>query len=86
MLSYDQLDLPFPLVRRIAAWQRDFDNTMNPPDDMGSDPWWDCHRKEEIEIAKLLQEVLGESPVVKLHRKQGWVSVDEIERAKVGEA
>lgn len=86
MLSYDQLDLPFPLVRRIAAWQRDFDNTMNPPDEMGSDAWWDCHRKEEIETAKLLQEVLGENPVVKLHRKQGWVSVDEIVQAKVGEA
>ena len=30
-LDYDLLDLPFPLVKRIAAWQQDYDATMNPP-------------------------------------------------------
>lgn len=31
-LHYDLLDLPFPLVRRIARWQQDFDDTVTPPD------------------------------------------------------
>jgi hypothetical protein len=41
MLSYDQLDLPFALVRRIAAWQREFNTTLNLPDN-GDDLWWNA--------------------------------------------
>jgi hypothetical protein len=32
MLGYDWLDVPFPLVQRIAAWQRDFDDMATPPE------------------------------------------------------
>ena len=80
-LGYDLLDLPFPLVRHIAAWQRDYDDTMNPPD-MGDEAWWERHEQEAIDLAKALQTTLGENTVVKLHRKQGWMSVDEAVRVE----
>ena len=63
MLPYDLLDLPFPIVRRIAAWQRDYDDTMNPPH-MGDDAWWDLHEKEALEIARSLQAALGPTVAV----------------------
>lgn len=76
MLGYDLLDLPFPLVRRIAAWQRDYDDTMNPPD-MGDDAWWACHRQEALDLGKALQTAVGENTIVKLYRNQRWMSVGE---------
>lgn len=79
MLGYDLLDLPFPLVRRIAAWQRDFDDTVMPPDE-GSDEWWDRHQAEKIEIAKALQAALGPEVAVKLYRHGGWLTIDHITR------
>ena len=84
MLAYDLLDLPFSLVRRISAWQRDFDETENPPT-TGDDAWWERHEQEEISIATALQADLGACPVVKLYRKDGWLSVDEINRSEGGE-
>jgi hypothetical protein len=84
MLGYDDLDLPFPLVRRIAAWQRDFDDTITPPDEGGED-WWERHAQEEIEIAKALQSTLGSDLVVKLYRREGWLPVDQIAGAEGGE-
>lgn len=84
MLAYDLLDLPFSLVRRISAWQRDFDETENPPA-TGDDAWWERHEQEEISIATALQAALGACPVVKLYRKDGWLSVDEINRSEGGE-
>lgn len=85
MLGYDLLDLPFPLVRRIAAWQRDYDDTVTPPDE-GSDAWWDHHAVEEIEIAKSLQASLGSEVAVKLYRRGGWSTVDQIAHAEGGES
>lgn len=81
MLGYDLLDLPFPLVRRIAAWQCDFEHTVSPPD-KGSDEWRSRHGDEAIAIAKELQAALGANTLVKLYRKQGWMSVDEVARAE----
>lgn len=83
MLGYDLLDLPFPLVRRIAAWQRDYDDTVTPPDE-GSDEWWKRHENEAVEIARELQAALGANTVAKLYRKQGWMSVDEVVRVEGG--
>jgi hypothetical protein len=83
MLAYDLLNLPFPLVRRISAWQRDFDETENPPA-TGDDAWWESHEQEEISIATAIQLALGANPVVKLYRKDGWLSVDEINRSEGG--
>lgn len=84
MLGYDLLDLPFPLVRRIAAWQRDYDDTVTPPDD-GSEAWWERHAQEAFEIAKALQAALGSETAVKVQRPEGWMTVDQIARAEGGE-
>jgi hypothetical protein len=71
MLGYDLLDLPFPLVKRIAAWQRDFDDTVTPPDE-GDEAWRERHNQEEIEIGRALQLALGPSVAVKVFREGEW--------------
>ena len=78
MLPYDLMDLPFPIVRRIAAWQRDYDNTMNPPADMGDEAWWGRHKQEALNIAVSLQEALGSQITVNLYQVEGWQSVRQI--------
>ena len=77
MLPYDLLNLPFPIVRRIAAWQRDYDDTMNPPD-MGDKAWWDRHEQEALDIAVSLQDALGSDITVKLYQAEGWLPVEQI--------
>lgn len=77
MLPYDLLDFPFPIVRRIAAWQRDYDDTMNPPY-MGDDAWWDHHEQEALSIAVSLQDALGSNIAVKLYQVEGWLPVEQI--------
>ena len=76
MLRYDQLDLPFPLVLRIAAWQREYDGTISPPD-RDDEAWWESHERETLKIAKALQTALGSEVVVKLHRPEGWITVEQ---------
>jgi hypothetical protein len=85
MLPYDLLELPFPIVRRIAAWQRDYDDTMNPPD-MGDKAWWDRHEQEAINIAVSLQDALGSDITVKLYQGEGWQAVDQIVKSKRSES
>lgn len=77
MLPYHLLDLPFPIVRRIAAWQRDYDDTMDPPY-MGDDAWWDRHEQEALKIAVSLQDALGSDITVKLYQVEGWLPVEQI--------
>lgn len=81
MLGYDLLDLPFPLVRRIAAWQRDFDDTVMPPAE-GSSEWWERHAEDAIEIAQALQVAVGSQVAVKLYHQNRWITVDQVDRAK----
>lgn len=81
MLGYDRLDLPFPLVKRIAAWQRDFDDTVTPPDN-GDDAWWDRHGKEKIEIAKALQAAVGSGITVSVRSGDRWLAVSEFQGRK----
>ncbi len=73
-LAYDLLDLPFPLLRRIAAWQRNYDDTLTPPS-MDSEAWWTYHQQETLALAKALQTILGSQTTVKLHHQQGWLSI-----------
>ena len=80
-LGYDLLDLPFRLVRRIAAWQKDFNDTEFPPS-TSDDAWWDRHEREAIDIGKMLQEALGSETVVTLFQGDDWISVDQYERTK----
>lgn len=79
MLSYDDIDLPFPLARRIAAWQRDFDETQKPPDQFGDDAWCAKHYREGYEIAKELQSVLGPGIIVKTFHNMELRAINEIE-------
>jgi hypothetical protein len=55
--SFGPADLPFPLIRRIAAWRKDFDDTATPPD-RSDGAWWQRHEQEQINIAKALRAAL----------------------------
>jgi len=81
MLNYDLLDLPFSLVKRIAAWQRDYDCTAHPTIRKDDDAWYERHDQEELEIGSALQDALGKNIPVKLYRHQNWVNIDNIEGA-----
>ncbi|MEX8511157.1 MAG: hypothetical protein AB3X37_10420 [Leptothrix ochracea] len=79
-LTYDQLDLTFALVRRIAAWQRDHDeniqtHTYGPP---GS--FWTEHRREQWQITKELQAELGPSVAVKAMVDGEWTAAQDLPR------
>ncbi|TSA41103.1 MAG: hypothetical protein D4R63_04145 [Methylococcaceae bacterium] len=65
MIGYDLIFLPFQLVRRLFAWQRDYDETFNPPDS-GDEAWWDNHEREKNAIAKALHDALGSNTRVKV--------------------
>lgn len=71
MISYDLLALPFQLVRRLSAWQRDYDETLF-PSDVFDETWWDNHEREENEIAKALQARLGRNTQVKVYLDDQW--------------
>lgn len=77
MLSYDLIALPFPLVRRLAAWQRDFEETNDPPK-TGDDVWWDQFDVERMSIARELQDVLGAVTKVKIFEDGAWKAVSRI--------
>lgn len=79
-LGFDLLDLPFALARRLAAWQRDHDETMSPPQ-MGDNAWWQHHEQQALAIARDLQASLGKSISVKLHDRDAWLTVDEVDRS-----
>jgi hypothetical protein len=74
MLGYDVLVLPFSFVRRIAAWQQNFDETFNPPDDPGKG-WDEWYLREELAIARELQLIYGDEKVIKVDRGGDWVPV-----------
>ena len=78
MLGYDLLSIPFSLIRRVAAWQRDYDETMDPPAFMGDDAWWEKHFHEEAEIARDMQDALGAAPRVIVAREGGWKWIGDI--------
>lgn len=77
ILRYDQLDLPFLLVKLIAAWQNDFDAAADPYSKGKADAWWDQNGLEAVEIAKVRQAVVAPT-VIKLWRLEGWTSTDQI--------
>ncbi|MDH4459443.1 MAG: hypothetical protein QE272_12145 [Nevskia sp.] len=79
ILSYDRLDLPFALVQRIAAWQRDYDDTVNPPDEASAD-WWRTHRATRLELARALQITVGSDIVVSVPRGESWVAIADCDQ------
>lgn len=86
MLPYDRLDLPLALLKRVAAWQRDFDVNERPYDETGSasNEWWERHDLEAIDIAKALQAAVPHGTIVKLCRLEGWTSIEQILRTETG--
>jgi hypothetical protein len=78
MIGYDLIFLPFQLVRRLSAWQRDYDDTFNPPEP-GDETWWDNHEREKNEIAKALQATLGSNTHVKVYLDEQWQWIGDIQ-------
>jgi hypothetical protein len=80
MLTYDQLDLPFPLIRRIAAWQRDHDENISehPYGPPGS--FWIRHRREQWQITRALQAELGPSVAAMTSVDGDWTGVQDLPR------
>jgi len=75
-VPYDLIDLPFPLIKRIAAWQRNYDDTLIPLlPDTADDDWWKKHDMEGENIARDIQEVLGDKIDVQIGKNTGLVSV-----------
>ena len=72
MISYDYIDLPLPLIRRIIDWHKEFDATL----DTGfSDEWEERHEREKHEIALELQNALGPGIAVQVITEQGWTAI-----------
>lgn len=72
-LSYDSLDLPLAVVRRVGAWQRDYDDTLIPIlPETADDAWWERHSQEELAIASELQQVLGDRVIVQVFEGGAW--------------
>jgi hypothetical protein len=82
-LSCDLLGLTLPLARRIAAWQQDYDQTMDLPN-MGDEAWWARHSKQALELAVALQAELGPGILVKLDWNDTLLAVDEIHQLEGG--
>ncbi len=79
MIAYDLLALPFALVRRLSAWQLDFEETNDPPR-TGDDAWWDKFDAERMDIARELQAFVGTQVKVKIFRQDGWKCIGDVSR------
>jgi len=64
-VCYDLIDLPFPLIRRIADWQCNYDDTLISllPETAG-DEWWEEHFKEKESIVRAIKDVVGVRMIV----------------------
>lgn len=75
-LPYDFIYLPYPLVRRLAAWQRDHDDTLIPIlPETADNAWWDAHIREEQEIAAEVQEFVGSGIEVQIFDEGNWIPI-----------
>nr|WP_315229961.1 hypothetical protein [uncultured Limnohabitans sp.] len=75
MLGYDIKTLPWDLIRRLSAWQWDHDFTIDPPEHMGSDAWWDKHTTQGCALAREVQNAVGPQVRVMVHEVGGplWI-------------
>lgn len=74
-LSYEQLDLPLALLRRVFAWQRDLVEAASPACPH-RDRWQQALEHEQIEIARALRAVRDWKVFFKPPRRQVWLDVD----------
>jgi hypothetical protein len=85
MISYELIDIPFALVRRIYTWQQEFNNALIPMLPGHSDEtWWDQHSNEEMAIALELQLALGDHISVVIWRNETWTPISILTEVKVG--
>ena len=78
-ISYDLLDLPFWIIRRIAKWQREYDDTTIPIlPDTPDDDWWKAHGAEKVKIAKALQIFLKGTMTIQVMDDNGWVNINDL--------
>jgi hypothetical protein len=78
MISYDHIDLPLALVRRIIAWQQEYDGTLEEvmlSKASSCNESWTNHDREEYEIALELQNTLGSSTVVQVAPDDKWIPI-----------
>jgi hypothetical protein len=77
MISYDYIDLPLPMIRRIIDWHKEFDATLDEvTSDTGSSEAWDeKHEREKCKLALELQNSLGLNIAVQVMTEQGWKSI-----------
>ena len=73
-LGFDRLDLPHPLMRRIMAWQQDWEDI--PEDD--NELRWEANQREETAIARELQRVLGPGTKVMVSREETWCWIEAL--------
>jgi hypothetical protein len=80
MISYDCIDLPVPLIRRIICWYEEYDSTLDEATSgIGpSDEWEEKHEREKRDIALGLQKTLGASIVVQIRTEQGWIPITSL--------
>ncbi len=83
MLAYDTKVLSWGLIRRLSAWQRDYDFTFSPPEHMGTDVWWSQHTAQGLVLAKEVQRAVGPQVRVMVDAEDGPVWVGDL---KNGEA
>ena len=60
-IHLDFIALSFPLIKRIADWQRDYDVTLIPLlPETADESWWAKHDNEERSIVREIQKELGD--------------------------
>jgi len=78
-IPYELIDIPFPLIRRIAAWQKNYDDTLIPLlPETADDEWWENHEIEELNIARAIQDAMGDRLDVQIWMINGPVSINSI--------
>jgi hypothetical protein len=82
MLAYDTQVLPWDLIRRLSAWQWDYDVTFNPPEHMGTDAWWSQHAAQRLVLAKEVQRAVGPQVRVMVDTEGGPVWVGDLENGE----
>ncbi|MCL1875426.1 MAG: hypothetical protein FWF87_04105 [Synergistaceae bacterium] len=77
MISYDNIDIPLSLIRRIIDWHEEFDKIAGEAtsEAVHGDERKERRELEKHEIALELQNALGSDTVVQVNTGQGWTSI-----------
>lgn len=78
MLGYDIKTLPWDLIRRLSAWQWDYDFTFDPPKNMGSDAWWAKNAAQARALAREVQQAVGPQVRVMVDAEGGPIWIGDV--------